>query len=376
MPRASLSPSRFTDQDFKRFKKADAHAFKEKQVTTSVIPVIEGVIKDARCTSGGITFGNLEPLTDGTIVSGNPDIYYGARPEQLDPRVRKELGGLIIPSTQDNLPICPNFFMAAKGPDGSLAVASRQASYDGALGARGIHNLQDYQQAQPVPSNRASTITSIYHGGTLKLYTSHRNESAGLVSKPEYVMHQLNTWGMTGNVESFRQGAAAYRNARDWAEDQRNLAIEAANTIVRSLPGEIGYTTPTASTWTESETGRLEPAEESQSPESTQYTTPPNGEMSLEAALHFGQSASAETNKRSRQYLQGSSPAQQKKRYRPEQLDDSPSPKPNTIATAVSTGLSYRLEDHGLNQEEDDLDDKTEVLSTDEEAVDEATRQV
>jgi hypothetical protein len=66
---------------------------------------------------------------DSTLVPGNPDIYYGTRPEQLNRRVRDELSGHIIPSTQDDLPITPNFFLAAKGPDGSLTVAGRQASY-------------------------------------------------------------------------------------------------------------------------------------------------------------------------------------------------------------------------------------------------------
>jgi hypothetical protein len=31
--------------------------------------------------------------------------------------------------------------LQVKGPDGSAAVANRQASYDGALGARGTHSL-------------------------------------------------------------------------------------------------------------------------------------------------------------------------------------------------------------------------------------------
>jgi hypothetical protein len=98
---------------------------KEKQVIISVISIIEGDIRDAKCVSGGIPFTNLDHLTDGTLVPGNPDIYYGARHEQLDRRVRKELSGHIIPSTQDDLPIAPNFLLAAKGPDGSLAMAGR-----------------------------------------------------------------------------------------------------------------------------------------------------------------------------------------------------------------------------------------------------------
>src|SRR5271156_6090562 len=34
---------------------------------------------------------------------------------------------------------------------------------------------------------------------------------------------------MTGNIETFRQGATAYRNARDWAKEQRDEAIRRAN---------------------------------------------------------------------------------------------------------------------------------------------------
>ena len=34
---------------------------------------------------------------------------------------------------------------------------------------------------------------------------------------------------MTHNQEIFRQGATAYRNARDWTREQRDKAIERAN---------------------------------------------------------------------------------------------------------------------------------------------------
>jgi hypothetical protein len=89
-------------------------------------------------------FTNLDHLTDGILVPDNPDLYYGARPEQLDRRVRDELSGQIVPSSQHDLPTLPNFVLAAKGPDGSIAVARWQASYDGVLGARGLHSLQSY----------------------------------------------------------------------------------------------------------------------------------------------------------------------------------------------------------------------------------------
>jgi hypothetical protein len=122
-------------EKFSDFRQADTDAFKEDQVMKSVIPIIEGKITGTKCVSGNILFTNLEHLTDSTLVPGNPDLYYGARPEQLNRRVRSELSDRIVPSTQHDLPIVPNFFLAAKGPDGSIAVAARQASYDGALGA-------------------------------------------------------------------------------------------------------------------------------------------------------------------------------------------------------------------------------------------------
>ena len=73
-------------------------------------------------------------------MPGNEDICYGARPGQLDRRIRNEqarnnLSDCIVPLTQHDLPIIPNFVLAAKGPDWSLTLVGRQACYDGALGA-------------------------------------------------------------------------------------------------------------------------------------------------------------------------------------------------------------------------------------------------
>lgn len=228
-PRRSLSPSRFSDSDFRRFKRADTHAFREWQVASTVIPIIEGEVGDSKCVSGQIPFTNLDPLTDGSLVPGNPDRYYGARPEQLNQQVRTELSGHIVPSTQNNLPIAPNFFLAVKGPSGSLEVAGRQACYDGALGARGICSLQTYGDAELYSDNKAYTITSTYHGGCLKVYTSHPLSPGSPGTSGGYVTTQIMTYGLTGNADAFRTGAGAYRNARDWARQMRDEAIKKAN---------------------------------------------------------------------------------------------------------------------------------------------------
>ncbi|KAH6982406.1 hypothetical protein EDB80DRAFT_592805, partial [Ilyonectria destructans] len=105
-----------------------------------------------------------------------------------------------------DLPVAPNFFLEVKGPDGSLSIVSRQACYDGALGARGIHTLQSYGTVEPRYDNKAYTLTSIYHGGSLKI-----------------------------DPDTFRQGAAAYRNGRDWTKQQRDQAITQANEKVAGL---------------------------------------------------------------------------------------------------------------------------------------------
>jgi hypothetical protein len=228
-PRPSLSPSKFSDGAFKDFKKTNAHAFTEEDIMTSVIPIVSGSTKSDRSVARDIKFGNLDPLTDGGLVSGQPDIFYGARPEQLDRRIRRELAGRIIPSTQEDVPMVPNFYLEAKGPDGSLAVAGRQACYDGALGARGIHSLQSFGTSEPVYDNNAYTIASTYHGGTLKMYTTHPTESQNPHRQSDYHTNPLRGWLLTDSAESFRQGARAYRNARDWAREQRNRLIQDAN---------------------------------------------------------------------------------------------------------------------------------------------------
>ncbi|EQL32384.1 hypothetical protein BDFG_05400 [Blastomyces dermatitidis ATCC 26199] len=120
-PRPSLSPSKFHTRLKNNRSQRD--------------------VGDLKCAGGGYPFGNLAPLTDGTLAQVKPDHFYGARPEQLDCQIRKELSDHIIPSTQCDLPMLANFFLEAKGPDGSLAVTTRQSYYDGALGARGIHTL-------------------------------------------------------------------------------------------------------------------------------------------------------------------------------------------------------------------------------------------
>jgi len=229
LPRASLSPSRFTREAFLDFKEKNQEALTEATVMSTVFPIIAGSANIPH--SENLRFGNLKDLTDGSITKAQPDFYDGARPEDLNRQIRKELGPYIVPSTNTAAPCLPNFFTEGKGPNGNTAVCKNQALYDGALGARGIHELRSYVDPETAYDNNAYTITSTYHGGSgdLTIYTTHPTLSNDTQNPIEYRMTQLRGWKMTDIPETFRKGASALRNARDWAKERREELTAAAN---------------------------------------------------------------------------------------------------------------------------------------------------
>jgi hypothetical protein len=232
-PRPSLSLSTFPDKKYEAFKQANVKASSEDAVKDSVLPAILRTIDGTNSAQKNKRFTNLAPLTEkgNELKDAQPDYYCGAQPEQLHQDVRNELSKQIIPSSSTNLPIVPNFFLEAKAPDGSAAVMGRQACYDGALGARAIQSLQSYGRAELVFDNNGYTISSTYHDGTLKIYSHHIALPNGPGTRPEYYMHQIKTWGMTGGKDTFLDGAKVFRNAEDWAQEHRNTAIARANEI-------------------------------------------------------------------------------------------------------------------------------------------------
>lgn len=227
--RSSLSPSRFSDKAFASFVRTTSQALTEADLMRRSFPTIVGDVSIP--SAGELPFGNLEPMTDGTLVDAKPDFYDGANPEQIHQRVRKELASYIIPSTEHNAPLLPNFFTEAKGPDGSAAVAKRQACYDGALGARAMRSLQRFgmESSKETCDNNAYAITSTYHDGNLKLYTTHPVCTAERSNSIEYHMTQIGGWDLTGSSGQFREGVSAFRNARDLAKEERDKMIIAAN---------------------------------------------------------------------------------------------------------------------------------------------------
>lgn len=230
-PRRSLSPSKFSDEQHAKFVQANSDAVKEQQVQTNVLPLVQGEIKVPKTSSGKIPFRNLAPLTGENLISGNPDLYHGARPEELKRMIRDEHGQLVIPSTQHDLPIMPNHFTAARGPDGTLAVALRQATYDAAFGTRAIHTVQSFGQQVPQYDDNAYTFTCIYVYGQLMIFTSHFEPPENPEARPNNFTHQLRCFSMIDKTKTWRKGATYYRNSIGLAKEWRDIAIRQANEV-------------------------------------------------------------------------------------------------------------------------------------------------
>lgn len=235
-PRPSLSPSRFPRESFRKFERANIHAYSEDDVKATVLPIIMG--DTTILASRNVEFNNLAPLTDGNVSNDKPDYYEGSRPADLKLQIRKDLDKYIVPSTDTSRPCLPNFFTEVKGPDGSAKVLKRQACYDSAIGARAMLKLRSYVDDTTALDDNAYTITWTYNSGagTLILYTTHPTASGNPERVVDYRMTQLNSYAVTGNPETFRQGASALRNACDWAEEKRKTLIDEANSMNRRQP--------------------------------------------------------------------------------------------------------------------------------------------
>ncbi|KAK5260842.1 hypothetical protein LTR40_003359 [Exophiala xenobiotica] len=250
-PRPSLSPSRFSDGAFEAYVQQNNEAIDEAGVMAKVFPILEG---NSGMLSGiKRTFSSLAPLTDGTIVAAQPDVYDGARSDQLNQRVQDDLKPYIVPSSNDHAPILPNNFTELKGPTGTMAVVKRQACHNGAIGARAMQHLQSYGLPEPVYDNNTYTITSAFDGEHLHIYTTHHTAPASPGARPEYHMNQLGAFALTGDAEFCRRGMTAYRNLKVWTKERRDEFIEAANERSANLPQATsvetsGYSDPSTPT--------------------------------------------------------------------------------------------------------------------------------
>ncbi|KAK5044695.1 hypothetical protein LTR84_010587 [Exophiala bonariae] len=246
--RASLSPSRFTDDDFEAFQRANAKASAETTGMYNVLPFIAGNEATHRLEMG-LPFGNLKPF-DNDLSDPRPDVYHGAALSTIHPRVRADLGPYIIPSTVDlTRPAAPNFFVEGKSAQGRADVAKRQALIDGAMGARAIHQLQNYKAEEPKYDDKARSFSATYQAGTgtLQLYAHHLTKPLTPGGEPETHMTQTKAFALTSDKDTFVRGATAYRSDRDLAKTERDSSIAHANQVARQMPAPSPNTSLTTS---------------------------------------------------------------------------------------------------------------------------------
>ena len=65
-------------------------------------------------------------------------------------------------------------------------------------------------------------------------------------------MTQLRGWLLTDTPGTLRQGVGAFRNARDWAEEQRDRLIASANGRVIEMPRDASTLEPSTHSMSQS----------------------------------------------------------------------------------------------------------------------------
>ena len=233
-PRWSLSASHFDERKFQEYSALRKRAFNEASAMADIVPIIAGESRKKHHSVTDSLFNNLAPIAD-DITKPKPDMYDGAPPEQLDPRIRRSLGPHIVPSENSSRPVVPNFFLEGKSAAGRADVARRQACYDGAIGARAMHSIQNYRATEPQPDGNAYSFSSTYHNGTstLQLHATHMTQPTAPGERSHYHMTQIDSYAMTGNSRRLREGATSIRNLRDLGKSYRDDFINQANDAIR-----------------------------------------------------------------------------------------------------------------------------------------------
>ncbi|POS68862.1 hypothetical protein DHEL01_v212744 [Diaporthe helianthi] len=262
--RSSLEPEAIVQEKFLEFRKAYKLARSEESVSRT-LELIEGMslaLSSAHVKRGPIILNNLFPLLPENLVPGNPDRLYGARPEKLDLSVRDELEHLLLPTKSLDI-LCPNVVVHIKGPSGNPETAGIQAVYDGALAARGMEALWAYgssgQDAQAGQLN-ARTITCTLTHGVLSIYAVYARSGTGnptlsqlqqmpqqqrwSASNVEYTTSLISAWLVRDRPDDFLKGVTAFRNALEWARQQRDEAITRANRQAEATRQATACTSP------------------------------------------------------------------------------------------------------------------------------------
>ena len=238
-PRASLSSATGLAELCRTIDDELGSCAREVNVSCCV-PLLRSKTDEPKTRSMGCQFKNLAPLTDGTLTASCPDVYYGARPESLDPELQLACDRLVSPSKKKDEPMLPNFFMALKGPSGELPIAENQACYDGAFGARALSFLISLGSgARVLEDGRAYTITCTLKDGVLRFYTCHLYKPRDPRRVWECAMTLLCVCVLNGSQVQCKDALTTLRNLVEWAQETRDAAINLANDVWRRSEGRL-----------------------------------------------------------------------------------------------------------------------------------------
>jgi hypothetical protein len=179
-----------------------------------LFPIIQGECNDS--AQEGVQFANMAPFpSSGDIVPPSPAVYYGEKPESLDPHIHQIVGKYIIPSKNSRHAVLPNFLLEVAYWT-QLDRVENQALYGGIHGARGVHALQEYIDSGSGYDGKAYTIAAILDRHCLWFYTVHLTKPFDDTESPKYYLNFLQSWNIVRSLETFQKAIHAYRNMRDF----------------------------------------------------------------------------------------------------------------------------------------------------------------
>lgn len=202
----------------------------------NVFPAIRGGLRYLAAVSR--ISPNLADLSDDDkLIIPKPDYMEGCEMFHANMRLCAVLSPYIVTANVEEAPFAPNFFTKILGNLDSLEAAEKQARYDGALGARGIHMMLNLEKATEVFDGKAYTVTFIYYAGFLRMYL-HFIVPTGDPKYPRcYQTAVVSSWAME-DLEGFRDGVTAYRNAQDIAHALREEIVRQTIVTVDQMSDE------------------------------------------------------------------------------------------------------------------------------------------
>ncbi|KAL4979004.1 hypothetical protein BDW66DRAFT_157867 [Aspergillus desertorum] len=180
-PRHSIALSEGSlEEKYAEITRINDNAADEQLVIKKILPILEGPQQSSFQDAGNHPFTNPASLTDGILANAKP-----------------------IPTRRSNRHITPNFFVEAKGYDGSPSHNEHGGSSKGP---------NDY-------GNNAYTMASTFQAEYLGLYAIHPTRSRDKDRHTDFVMTQVGQWALDSEPETYQRGLNAYRNCRGLAKE-------------------------------------------------------------------------------------------------------------------------------------------------------------